>query len=636
MRLSLVVGVIALAAVALAPMAAIADHCTNYRGPAGQVPPAGRTPQDPSPAPAPTGGTTPGGTALPGFTPSTGGTGAPGPGGLPTAPRATAAGGTGPGARTGGTTPGGRRKAASAEGFERWEFWWEHNKDEYLNLKQNLAELVFTSSADYFLGKSENKNISDVVEPTRQVIDAELTPALKKIMDDRFYLVRDAAVLALAKVGGAGSMDAIMAKLTDDNRYVQESAVISLGILGDSSAVPTLLSILAADVSAKKMLNTRKVRPELRAFAAVALGLLGDESAIQGLVKAARTDDSRKDTPVAAALALGLMGTDAATDHLIDLVQNPSVEELVRAHAATSLGKLGVEKAIPVMLRALRDKSLHVSRSAVISLGLLGTENNDDVIKALTQIARKGSDIQARNWACIALGQIGGPSARKTLLSTLGGERRSLQAFAALGLGVMLKDAPDARASEYLREALAKAKEQSVRGAFAIALGIAGDRAAADSLTRIVQSNSGADLRGYAAVALGLMKAKSASPAIQKVLTENEKRPELARSLAVALGLMGDREAIPTLTKVLEGAKTDEVRSSVALALGQIGDVTAIQPLVAQIFQNPGAPERTRAFATTALGIIGEDETLPVMSRLSRNSNYRALVPSVQVLMNLL
>ncbi len=635
MRFTLAVGLATLSAVLLAPIAANADHCTTYRGPAGQVPPQGRTPQDPTPAPGPSGGTTPGGGSSVGGTTPAGLGVTPGPGGLPTAPRAAGAGGTAAAGPRGGTTPTGRRKASAAEGFERWEFWWEHNKDAHLNLKTNLADIVFTSSSEYFLGKSENKNF-DVVEPTQQILDAELTPALSKIVNDDFYLVRDAAVIAMAKVGGEAALETLTAKLADDNRYVQESAVISLGILGDKAAVPSLLSILNADAKAQKLLNTRKVRPELRAYAAVSLGLIGDEAALPQLMKLTRTEEARKDAPVAATLALGLMASPTAVDHLISLVKDPSAEELVRAHATTSLGKLGETKAIPAMLRALRDKSTHVSRSAVIALGLLGTADNNDVVKALTQEVVKGSDIQSRNWACIALGQIGGDVAKRSLLNTLTGERRSLQAFAALGLGILLKENPDKKTVVYLRKALADAKEQSVRGAFAISLGLARDRGAEKELVAIMTSRSADELRGYAAVALGLMKAKAAAPVVQKILAENQKKPALARSAAISLGLMGDRDAIPTLTKVLQNAQVDEVRSSAALALGQIGDVTAIEPLLAQIDAKPGAPERTRAFATTALGIIGEDATLPVMSRLSRDSNYRAMVPAIQVLMSLL
>jgi HEAT repeat protein len=635
MNRRILLGVVAASAVALAPLTAFADHCSNYRGPGGEVPPAGRTPNDPTPPPTPGGGTTPGGGLTGGVTPGQPVPGLSGPAGLPTGARASAAGGATAG-RTGGATPAGRRKASASEGFERWEFWWEHNKDAYLNLKTNLADLVFTSSADYFLGKSETRGFGDVVEPSRQMIDTELVPALEKVADDEFYLVRDAAVLALAKVGGEGARAQIEKKLSDDNRYVQESAVIALGILGDTAAVPTLLAILGESVQGMKLLGTTEIRPELRAFAAVALGLLGDEAATATLCKVTLADEARKDAPVAATLALGLLGSEAAIDHLISLAQNPAAEELVRAHAVTSLGKLGDKRALTAIHRALRDKSLHVSRSAVIAMGLLGDQNDEEVVKTLVQIAQKGDDIQARNWACISLGQIGGEAARKSLLTVLRGERRSLQAFAGLGIGIMLKNNPDSATIGYLREAMALAKEQSVRGAFAISLGIAQDKASESTLVSILDSDASPELRGHAAVALGLMKARGASTVVQKVLKENAKKPELARSAAIALGLMGDRDAIPILTQVLVEAQVDEVRSSAALALGQIGDITAIEPLVAQIFQRPNAPERTRAFATTALGIIGENELLPVMSRLSRDSNYRALVPSIRTLMSLL
>jgi HEAT repeat protein len=612
---------------------ALADHCNSYRGPVGQVPPTGRTPNDPTAPPG--GGSTPGGSAGGGQT--GGGTN---PGGGPTVgPRSPSGGGTGGGNRGGGATPGPRgRKSDGSEGFERWEFWWEYNKDAHLNLKASLAQRAMVSgSSDFLLGRENRDAVSNITKPTEKMIKAELVPALLKALDDPYFLVRDAAVLAIAKAGDKSVLPAIEQRLSDQNRDVQESAVIALGILGEKDAVPTLLHILKQTAAGKKLLGASEIRPELRAFAAVALGLIGDEGTVPTLVALTKTKEARKDVPVAATVALGLMKAQTAVGELTRLLREPDTDEFVRSYAASSLGKIGDRSAVPALIDALRDKSIHVSRSAVVALGLLVDKDQDPkAVKELVDVLSKGSDVQIRGWSCIALGQIGGADARKALLNALEKERRSLQAFAALGLAIMQKKSPEADVIGYVRTAFGEAKEHSVRSGLAMALGIAGDTESEKALVEVVRSGGSPDLRGYAAVALGLMKARSAMPDIEALLKENQNKPDLARSAAIALGLMGDRNVISILTDALKNATVDEVRGSAALALGQIGDVSAIEPLISLISAKPGSTERSRAFAAVALGIIGEDQPLPVLSRLSRDNNYRAQIPSIKTLLDLL
>ncbi len=605
---------------------AFADHCNSYRGPVGQVPPTGRTPNDPTSGPG-TGGTTPGsGGGLPGGV-------TPGPS---VGPRA---GGATPAPRVGGSTPGSRgKKSDGTEGFERWEFWWEYNKDAFLNLKANLANRSLVSgSSDFMLGKENKDAGSNVTRPSDRTIKSELLPALLSALDDPYYLVRDAAVLAVAKAGDKSVLPAICKRLGDENRDVQESAVIALGILGEKDAVPVLLHILNEDSEGKKTLNKTEIRPELRAFAAISLGLIGDESSIQPLMALTTGKDARHDVAVAATMALGLMKAQPALTHLISLLGNAQIDEFVRSYAATSLGKIGDRSSVPALLEALGDKSTHVMRSAVVALGLLADKDQDaKAVKELAELITKGTDTQSRSWACIALGQIGGDVARNALLTTLDKERRSLQAFAALGLAILHKNSPNADVVSYLRQAFADSKEQSVRGGLAIALGIVGDTQSQNALIEVIRSEGSPDLRGYAAVALGLMKARSATPEIEALLKDNQNKADLARSAAIALGLMGDRNVIAILADVLKKADVDDVRGSAALALGQIGDVTAIAPLSSLIAEKPGATERSRAFAAVALGIIGEDQPLPVLSRVTRDNNYRAQVPAIKTVLDLL
>ncbi|MFH0944425.1 MAG: transmembrane domain-containing protein, partial [Planctomycetota bacterium] len=101
-------------------------HGGTYRGPGDTVPPGeGSGPGTGGPG---TGGPT---------TPGPGGPNTPGPGGGPVTPGGGVGGpGGNAGPARGPTTDGGRgaKKNAGGEGFEQWQFWWENNKDRYLDL----------------------------------------------------------------------------------------------------------------------------------------------------------------------------------------------------------------------------------------------------------------------------------------------------------------------------------------------------------------------------------------------------------------------------------------------------------------------------------------------------------------------
>ena len=346
-----------------------------------------------------------------------------------------------------------------------------------------------------------------------------------------------------------------------------------------------------------------------------------------------RRDESNKDVPIGAIVGLGIMGKAGkdAVPALIELVNNSKVDDFNRSYAVTSLGKIGDEQATPIVRKLLRDKSIHVRRSAIVALGLLGTPEDDITLKYLQNEVEKGSEPQGRNWACISLGKIGGPTAEKTLKRVVASETGSLQAFGALALAILGKNSGEtAGVADYLRDGLRKAKDASIKGAFCISLGIIGDRKMENELVKIMLGKNDEGLRGYAAIALGMMQAKAAIPSIKKVVTERVKDPELQRAAATSLGLMADKDVVALLSDVIEKANVEYVMSSASLALGFIGDYTAVEVLTGLIQNKGKVPDLSRAQATVALGVVAEDELLPVLHVISIDNNYRAMVEAMQ------
>jgi HEAT repeat protein len=98
---------------------------------------------------------------------------------------------------------------------------------------------------------------------------------------------------------------------------------------------------------------------------------------------------------------------------------------------------------------------------------------------------------------------------------------------------------------------------------------------------------------------------------------------------------MSDTEAVSVLITTLKDAQTLGVSSAVAKALGIIGDESAIDPL-REIAFDPSIQNITRAFACVALGIVCEKTDLPWNARISQDNNYRARVPAIDEVLDIL
>ena len=80
------------------------------------------------------------------------------------------------------------------------------------------------------------------------------------------------------------------------------------------------------------------------------------------------------------------------------------------------------------------------------------------------------------------------------------------------------------------------------------------------------------------------------------------------------------------LLEELKTASSQSVKGQVVLALAKIGNEDAVAPLI-KLALNEGRKKEqdlTRALATAGLGVIGDLESIPSLTRLSKNVNYRA------------
>ena len=590
-------------------------------------------------------GSTPGGVGgrPPGS--STPGTGNPGgvTGGAPPRP-GTPSGATPPGVGAANGSGGATKKATDTS--LSWNVWWRMNDDQYLNLRSHLTRIDRqTSSADEIAG--EVLASGDVSRTMGAAMQREVRAALLEALKDPYFDVRAAAVVALGKVATDGVDKDLVAMLKDPTLQVQESTCLGLGLVGQRSAVPLLIDIMRNDAKTRRDVAgmTKDFLARTRAFAALGIGLIGartdiaDTGAIEALLAQARAKEADDEVAVGAVVALGVMRAQSAVPGLIDLLNAEEASPLLRSYAATSLGKIKDRSALRALARTLVSKHTNLVESSAIALGLVATPVDSDVLKALETVVRSGAQAAARNFAVIALGEIGGVENRNLLLKMLDEPNVAIRTFAAIGLGVYFAKHDDkasfAPVGSRLLADFQQARNTDVRGADAIALGLMRYEPAGRPLLAALEQESSAAVRGHLCTALGLIGLKDAIATIRDVVKERTD-VEVRQDAAIALGLLGDASAAELLRSEIELAEQNlTVRAAVSKGLGFIGDIRVV-PTLRKMALPPESSDITRAFAVVALGLLGDKDSLPLLARIAENNNYQASTPGIREVVTIL
>jgi HEAT repeat protein len=629
-------------------------HGGTYRGPGdvlGPPDPGGPvTPPDDGDPPD-TGGNPP---TTPGGNPPTTPGGGPPPGGSP---------GRDPSARTGSGLQ--KRKNAGVEGFDTWQYWWEYNKDRFLDVRERLASgATTTDGGGYLLGNGLKSRAVISTRPSAAVIEQRIVPLLVSVLDESERDLVDSAVLALGRIvprnSAASCIDEITSVLNSPDASVRQSAILSLGVLGSRDAVPTLVEILGDTEIGRKTLGLNgKIQEIERSFAAFAIGYIGAPDTIPVLVDGfERAESSQRSLRGSLLIALGLFteGHQEIAQQLMTWLGDSRLEEDVAAQIPIALGRLGVTSAIPTLLKVVTSRKTRsrVEESAILALGALATVSDEEVIAALRDKIEDGENSQARHFAIIALADIAQRSLgadfeaasapvaeiRHVLFRQLVKARRAThEPWAALALAIAGRGYPSG--SKERSEIAWKIQEQfevesipSQRGAFAIALGILDATSAGSTIQDALLDSHDVVFRGFCAVALGMLRHAPARPVLRD-LVKLDRDPRFRLQVATALGLMGDVEATALLVESFRTARTLNVIASLARAIGLIGDGRAVQPLE-QLVADSGATPLARGFGCVALGLLAEKTNLPWNARISVGVNYRTQISALREVLDIL
>lgn len=665
---------LAVASVCLATSQALLAHGGQYRGP-GAV-----TPVVPTSTSSSTGASAPGGT---GAGPSTGSSASPGR--SPSSGGAAA----NPGAATGAAPPTTTYAGALDDDLGRWEFWWEFGKDPYLRLRESVHGHRPPEGDDALLaGHALGRHRQRLDDSERVELATALREVLRTAKDRDVLSAAIVAMAKIGRDGLGWSLSASFVPfLASHDQELRETAALALGIAGQPlpEVVQVLLELIADGRDGRRLSGDVPVNERTRAFAAYAIGLLLARRPDLALTHRIVTQLLRivdqpnahgRELQVAAIEALALLPNDwsgPAVDSLRQGIalalrryyeaERGSGDQLLQAHVPVALARLlppgsdladawrkqchdDLRRSLsgqPVAGHAVRSGPF-LTQSLVLALGELGRPWTDPraadaaIGALLRETYRECRDEQARSFALLSIARLGGAEARQALLEELGRAGKAIeQPWCAMALGVLearrrTKAAtlgptpePDADLRAALQAAFDAARNPNARAAFAVALGLTGDPAAATPLRRALPDHRMQDdVAGYLSLSLGMLGDPRALGELRHVFRSAAQRPFLRMQSIRALGLLGDDECVDDLCQQLrEGGRSLTQLAATALALGEIGDRRAVAPLL-QIVRDPECVALGRAFAVAALGTIADKDPLPWNSPYASHGNYRA------------
>ena len=494
-----------------------------------------------------------------------------------------------------------------------WQSWWAANKEFHLRLHTKMRESddAITPSA-----RGDGTDEAAARATAREAADAllreRLVPVLLEALADDSFEVRTSAAIALGKLGDDRARKPLRHALErDSHNDVRDSAALALGMLGSEENIPYLVGLLHdADVGTRR-----------RSFAAFGLGLIGGEDAASMLQRFHERGrrGKRKARPQLVASTLVAMGLTGCPEIVLGEVTAATTEESdqqVRAYAVLSLGRLAQRSSLAHMTRLLRDKNGGVRRSAAIGLGRIARAGDKEAVAALLRAVDDDADANVRHFSAVSLGGIADDAVRERLRALFDDARLASKPFLALSLAL----ASDEKAIPAIRKAYGKERDKSVRGGYALALGLLGDVGAATLLRPDVADRGHIWLSSYAALSLAMLQDKESAPVMRERLADSND-PRHRMNLAVALGLLHDPAARRFLEETVKGDGSVYERGSAAMSLGVLRRNESAD-LLLDVYRDKDEQEMVRAFAIVALGVLADPSPVPKLARFSIGNNY--------------
>jgi HEAT repeat protein len=549
----------------------------------------------------------------------------------------------------------------------QWTFWWEFNKEPYLNLKSKIQSGATETGTDgFFLGHGAKAQVKDNLKPSQEQVRQKIVPALLAALEKETNNdIVTGCLIALAKIGDAPSetgdskFEEVISKfLKDKNQEISETSAVALGILANPKSIDALSKLLTDHPKGRELVGQQEVSYRTRSFAAYGLGLIGKLASseddrrriVEELRKTIESDSSRtRDLKVSCVIAMGLVPLEtiesaaqpekkgalvppetsrlAQLEYLLAFLQDENQNYLVRAHCPTALARLLVslppeqhkvfrERIASDLLERINPKKkeqAEVVQSSVLALGLIGTNDTSDpldkrILDVLVSVPKDVTDQQARNFSMIALAKIAGTTASGA------------------------KD-PEGGIKEIARALLAQLSDgkSSTKPWAGLSCGVMADKLskANNSASQIptlqtavrsaFKDEKDPSKIGAFAISAGIMNDVENKPEMMKRL-DTEKDESSRGYLAVGLGLMNAREAVDKINRIVDDSKyRPDLLKQAAIALGLLGDKELVPKLITLLQESKGLA--TQASLSSALGFIGDQRSIDPLVAMLQNDD---------------
>lgn len=516
------------------------------------------------------------------------------------------------------------------DGWDRWEFWFEHEKEFLFRGAVEFPPAAVAADGRY--GRSSL---------TRHAVMEQAVPRLLRALAAREPELREAAALALGRIGGPEAGAALRSTVADPVGEVRQAALLALGSLGDGEGLSCLAEVFSD-----------RTRPAgERAIAAVALGLAGcaeSRSLLAGYLEwnldADRVQGEEEKVLLGALFGAGVLRAPELTRLLCESVAEleavaAASSRRVRTVALHALGASGDPAARPFLAERLFCGDAPIERAAAQALGRLGDRG---ALPALAARFAAGGDLETRLFCLLGAGRLGGPSAHVFLESAREEARRHRQLRAAWALAVGLCRGPGlgdieselrTRPGGEAVSASVRRDEERYRGALALALGLFGDVRSEEALEAVLApEGSDPDFLGYVATALGALRGPRALETLLGAVQRGPAQADFRRGLALGLGLTREEAAAEAITGLLIEDPDPSVRWCAARALSHARSATALARLCSALDAAQGREPARVAHWLLGLGYLGDRHVGEGLGSVLSGLNYRQEFPLLRAL----
>jgi bilin biosynthesis protein len=224
-----------------------------------------------------------------------------------------------------------------------------------------------------------------------EIGDAATPMLVDALANHPYEVVRRAAAKTLTLIGDSSAVPTLLHSfLHDEDQVVRSSAIGALARSGDI-AVPELL----------KILDSAEADETTKGHAAWALAFIGADAA-EYLTPALKSNSL--DVRCAVLGAIVKVVQEQPSDALVQVMIDSLTDSvaLIRSEAASGLGQITYPEAIPHLILAGQDVDVDVRKSAVSALGKVGDARAIEPLR----IAMTDSENVVKVLAKVALGQL--------------------------------------------------------------------------------------------------------------------------------------------------------------------------------------------------------------------------------------